>query len=713
MKKTLLFGALIGICHANDGTPITVLPQVSATITHDFNAPKALSTLDNTLLSRADLDSAVRAQAGTFSTIDPNQGTLQINVRGMSGLGRVNTLIDDVPQTFFGVVATSEGEGGFHSSPPSTSSFGTLIDANFLTQATVSRGSASALNANTLIGNANFKTIDISDITQDDHGKMLKIATGNNHTGHSAMAAIANKAHFLNGDLGVLLAISGKNTSTDFRRADGTLASSNDYAPAKTIKPRALMAKLEYASPQSTLKLTKRDYQNNIGGRQIDSRAHTLNLHHATPFFDVAMVIDDTHHHQSLNKNAKYATLQNAQSDNHARYFALNATQKGARVTSTYGITSQINHYTKNADGDDDAKAYTVFAPQGSVGVHGIYWDNAFKIGKFDFELGALHTRARIKGHKPACGKIDGVAIPCFPMGSVDIDKKYRFFGGRLLASYDGTFSPFINFSRTQRVPNVQEMFFNNEAGGSMNPFLRPETATTREIGINIDPKNGFGLKAAYFHTKIKDYIYNESFFLSTDGKLTDNIDDDVLAGFHAKINVNAPNIITTQGVELAAQYQHKLGFLKLAYTGSSSNQPINANSGHQDFGYTAGATDRLPKRTLVGEMGAYIGKFKLSAQMIRHSAATRLRPDYTDFKGEEKLQPLPKNPVITHLYGEYQHSPNLLVRMGLQNAFNKRYIEPLHTQNSNNSQLDDDGNPIFNNEARGRTLTLGIETRF
>ena len=37
--------------------------------------------------------------AGTYTQIDPLQGTISVNIRGMNGLGRVNTMVDGVTQT--------------------------------------------------------------------------------------------------------------------------------------------------------------------------------------------------------------------------------------------------------------------------------------------------------------------------------------------------------------------------------------------------------------------------------------------------------------------------------------------------------------------------------------------------------------------------------------------------------------------------------------
>ena len=39
---------------------------------------------------------------GTYTHIDPGQGAISVNIRGMSGFGRVNTMVDGITQSFYG-----------------------------------------------------------------------------------------------------------------------------------------------------------------------------------------------------------------------------------------------------------------------------------------------------------------------------------------------------------------------------------------------------------------------------------------------------------------------------------------------------------------------------------------------------------------------------------------------------------------------------------
>ena len=88
-------------------------------------------TLNENLQS---LDASLRSMAGTYTQIDPLQGAVNVNVRGMSGLGRVNTMVDGVTQTYFGMAPASYHGGA-------GSSAGALIDPNFLAEVDIDRKS--------------------------------------------------------------------------------------------------------------------------------------------------------------------------------------------------------------------------------------------------------------------------------------------------------------------------------------------------------------------------------------------------------------------------------------------------------------------------------------------------------------------------------------------------------------------------------------------
>ncbi|EAI0411506.1 TonB-dependent receptor, partial [Campylobacter coli] len=150
------------------------------------------------------------------------QGTVQVNIRGMSGFGRVNTMIDGVTQTFYG--SASDDPARFHSQT-GTSAFGAVIDTNFLIGVDVTRGTFEGVGgANALMGSANFKTIGINDIVHDGNifGFLGRFSYGSNGIGPSYMSAVAGKTELENnGYVGALFGYSAKRITQNYTVGGG------------------------------------------------------------------------------------------------------------------------------------------------------------------------------------------------------------------------------------------------------------------------------------------------------------------------------------------------------------------------------------------------------------------------------------------------------------------------------------------------------------
>lgn len=681
------------------------------------------------------LDSVVRALPGSYTFMDTRQGTLQVNVRGATGLGRVNTMIDGVPQTAFGTTATNENGGGFHDGEsPTTSSFGVSIDPNFLVGLDVNRGGQGGSHGiNALMGSANLRTLDVDDIISEDKdwGVRGKYAYGDNKLGHNAMLAGAYRGNLGKGEFGAMLAVSGKNTSTDYKRGDGKLASSNLYAIASTQQPRSHLAKAYYEQDAHRTAVSTRDYSTNIGGRKLGNTAHSLEYAFSpdSRLVHINALASRTKNTQDFNSNAKYFLLDKLSSKNTSDYFDINNTSyfgnHEVQLSSKNGVSYQHNNYQRQANGvDQDNIDHTTFSPTGTQKILSLYTTNTLKKDIYEAELSLTGVRTQFEGHKPACGQVSGVAVPCFPKGEATLSNKHNHLNGKIALSAKPTdyFSPFVSYAHTSRMPNIQEVFFNNEAGGSMNPHLKPETANTYEIGFNtfthglLTDTDTLGIKALYFKSNIKDYIHSQSFYLRTDtGTLTNDINEPTSSDFHAQISINSPNTVTSKGYEVQASYDTGKHFANLSYTHSTSNQPMSINAGHHDFGFTGGAMDKLPEDYWTLSLGTRLldNKLQVGTNLKSFGKNVRLHPDYLDFEGTARFEQMPNAPIVADLFAHYQHSKNLSLRFGVENALDKLYINPSHAYNSNYSQSDSEGNTSFSNYARGRTWTVGVEFLF
>lgn len=113
--------------------------------------------------------------------------------------------------------------------------------------------------------------------------------------------------------------------------------------------------------------------------------------------------------------------------------------------------------------------------------------------------------------------------ITTYPSSELDIDRSY----GQLLPSATVEFKPaewirpYVSYSHSFRPPTINESFFSGSiipangisTTGAPNLALRPETARTWELGVNIlrdgvfTGNDAFRFKASAFHRTIRDYI--------------------------------------------------------------------------------------------------------------------------------------------------------------------------------------------------------------
>lgn len=170
---------------------ISVIANKDTTDT-PFLKPGAKSMRADFRSNPQSIDSIVRSVSGAYTQIDQAQGTLSVNLRSMSGLGRVDTKIDGVKQTAY---TTANDGDGFHGSI-GTSSYGAMIDKNFLTSAEFERGTFSSGGAG-LMGSANFRTISIDDIIENNRptGAIIKHSFGTNGIGPSTMIGVAARVN--------------------------------------------------------------------------------------------------------------------------------------------------------------------------------------------------------------------------------------------------------------------------------------------------------------------------------------------------------------------------------------------------------------------------------------------------------------------------------------------------------------------------------------
>ncbi|PKB21637.1 TonB-dependent receptor domain-containing protein [Janthinobacterium sp. 64] len=684
------------------------------------------------------VDQIVRSMPGTFTQIDPAQGAVSVNIRGLSGLGRVNMMVDGVSQNYYGSAPSSVSHGGVPSSQ-----FGALIDPNFIIGVDVSRGNVvGGDGVNALAGSANFRTIGVDDVvfSGEKNGARTKMSTGNNGVGRSAMLAVAMKnPAFDGGSVGFMAATSASVIGNNYKNAKGVNSEEFGFGYNRYYKqkPKSQLLKLDLKlSDFHALELSARDYRSTFTRRDIHSNDYYVKYHY-TPFselIDLNVVASSSRGNQKYMPEA-LTNFINTNAANRADAIDINNTSSfklaGGDALVTVGGKLMRNKYSKhveslvddpdNPDANQQSIENNTFGPEGVQKISSLYAGLQYNRGMVQVNAGLNTTHFDLTGHKPACD----LRVQCFPQGASNIALKEHGINPSLLVSAQVApwFQPFASAERTMRGPNPQEVFFSNDGGASMNPFLKGERASTYQLGFNsslhglLSKNDVLNFKALYFKSKIDGYITSQSFLVCDSGRKCNiaevlandwkNVDDYVTNMY---IYINSATPVYSRGWELEAQYQLGPAYARLSYTRETTRQPTSIASAW--FG--AADISELPSVYYNLDVGTRLLDNKLEVgAILKHTGSNRrLSPDNEadEATGEVLKADNPKIPAVIDLYASWQVSKNLFLRLSVQNAMNKDFSEALNRLNSMPSQSQDN-TPL--STARGRTYVAGLEYRF
>ncbi|WP_350305318.1 TonB-dependent receptor domain-containing protein [Photorhabdus viridis] len=687
------------------------------------------------------VDSILRSMPGTYTQIDPGQGTVSVNIRGLSGFGRVNMMVDGVSQSFYGTSPTSPAHGTTYSQ------FGAIIDPNFIVGIDVNRGQSDGSDSvNALVGSANFRTIGVDDVifAGNSLGIRTKVNYGNNGIGHNGMIAVAGKTSAFNseGSIGAMLAVSGHSIDAHYKNGDGVL--SDEFATNESFKqkPNSQLIKINIKpSDFHDMELSGRNYHNKFTRRHIDSRDVYLKYNYApfSEWIDIKLLASTSEGTQRYEGDSLYKLL-NSNAKNRSDAIDISNISRfgygdtdfeltfGSKLMKTeYSRTTNSVYSGKGQDAeerkkyektDSEVKENNVFAPSGKQDIASIYGGLKISRGIYRADISFNYMDYSVKGHKPACD----LRIPCFPQWETELDLKQRGFNPGVLLSAEiiPEFQPFVSYARSMRAPNIQEIFYSNEGGGSMNPFLKGETSDTYQIGFNsfrpdlIVKGDTFRLKASWYQSKIKDYILSEIWLICGNRKTCradSSVDyDTVDPNIKMYIYHNSLTPVKISGYEISADYDAGIFYSKLAYSWQKTRQPTSAATAH--FG--ADPVSQLPDSFMILDTGVRLfdEKVRVGAIVKYTGDSHRLDPDQynVDDDGRVILQKEPKIPTIVDLYSDYQINKNVLLKFSVQNLANKNYSEALNRANSSPLMIEQTSSM---QTARGRTYIAGAEIRF
>ncbi|WP_438271929.1 TonB-dependent receptor domain-containing protein [Serratia quinivorans] len=674
------------------------------------------------------VDSILRSMPGTYTQIDPGQGSVSVNIRGMSGFGRVNTMVDGITQNYYGSSPSDAAHGGLP-----TSQFGALIDPNFIVGVDVARGNATgSAGVNALAGSANFRTIGVDDVVFSDNpfGVRTKFSVGNNGIGRSGMIAVGGKtgAFGEGGSLGAMAAISGSSITSNYKNGSGF--DSEEFNVDKTYRqnPKSQLFKVDIKPDAfNSIELSARTYQNKITRRHIDSNDFYIKYHYA-PFselIDFNLTASTSRGEQKFMSD-NMAGFSDSTAKNISDALDVNNTSRFSLqevdFAFSYGGKLIRNEYKKRASGLVTDEGQAESSPVGIAGKQniaslysGLQLNYGIWQGNFDLNYSAYD----ISGYKPACDE----RVACFPQGASNINLKEHGFNPAVMLSAQVTpwLQPFVSYNKSMRGPNIQEVFFANSGGQSMNPFLKGETAETYQAGFNANAhdllfkQDSFQLKAVYFESKIKNYISSQSYMVCSNRQKCNRAQTSQEEWDNADVNVamtmysNSYEPVRSRGVEVEAMYDAGFAYTKLSLSKEHTSQPTNQAS--NVFG--AGDISELPELYFTLDTGVRLLDEKLTlGGLVKYTGkAVRLSPDSDVDENEQLLkEPAPHIPTVIDLYSTYQFNRNLLLKFSVQNLMDKDYSDALNKMNAMPSQSRD-FSPT--NTARGRTYIFGGEVRF
>lgn len=560
-------------------------------------------------------------------------------------------------------------------------------------------------------------------------------------------------------------------------------------------KIKSNMVKVEFLNDNNMLNLSFRNLENKIWSRKIDSKSYQLNYtytNNANMDLNFIAAFNDTK--QLYKAGAEISgkeLIDDIKTKNRSASFDVSDTFrneiKDAQIETTIGLNKQNVSYSKNRhpyeiiwfddyaerlrkgkntkeellkglledpdpyifgdyrklepDGAMHGFRANTFQPDGKQDFFSIYANNSVQkdIYRLDFSINSL--KYNYQGKYSKCVE-EGSCTD----GEIWVDDT----GKRTAINYSGAFSaeihdlfmPFISYSKSERVPNIQELYFSQQTIHGIQNGLKNEKAKTWQLGFNGFKsdllKNGdvFGFKTLYYNTKIKNYIHTVAI-----PKIGDSDDPDYQPFPHLEFN-NYNKVVKKRGIEVEFTYDGGFFYTNLAYSRQFTTQPTSFSdvsagvvpppsvrelflTGHgitrvselpKDYGFLDTGFRFFGEKLILGNKIKYYGPSKKA--VYKDEENLPIMPEHTrKQKFIRYTETIEKQPLIYDMYVSYEPIKNLTIKAEVQNVFDKKYIDPLDSNNDAASQrtysMVNGERTFLNNFARGRTAVLSLSYRY
>ncbi|RFO12467.1 TonB-dependent receptor [Haemophilus influenzae] len=598
-----------------------------------------------------------------------------------------------------------------------------------------------------------------------------------------------------------------QNGNDGIKETDKSFERNKDQYSVAPIEPGSLQSrsrshllKFEYSDDHHTLGAQIRTLDNKIGSRKIENRNYQVNYNfNNNSYLDLNLMAAHNIGKTIYPKGGFFASWQVADkliAKNVANIVDINNSHtfllpKEIDLKTTLGFNYFTNEYSKNRfpeelslfykDDSHDQGLYSfsnsgrysgskgllpqrsvILQPSGKQKFKTVYFDTALSKGIYHLNYSVNFTHYAFNGeyvgYKNTAGKINE------PILHKSGHKKAFNHSATLSAELSDYFMPFFTYSRTHRMPNIQEMFFSQVSDAGVNTALKPEQSDTYQLGFNTYKKGLFtqddvlGIKLVGYRSFIKNYIHNVYGDWSRDGIMPEWAK---LNGFRLTIaHQNYQPIVKKSGAELELNYDMGSFFANLSYAYQRTNQPTNYadasprpnNASKEDIlkqGYGLSRITMLPKdygrlelgtrwfdqKLTLGIAARYYGKSKRATTQEEYINGSRYEENTTNdriYYAIKKTEDIKKQPIILDLHVSYEPIKDLIIKAEVQNLLDKRYVDPLDAGNDAASQryysslndsicskkadICEDGGKdktVLYNFARGRTYILSLNYKF
>lgn len=583
------------------------------------------------------------------------------------------------------------------------------------------------------------------------------------------------------------------------KKTDESFERNKDQYSVAPIEPGSLQSrsrshllKFEYGDDHHTLGAQIRTLDNKIGSRKIENRNYQVNYNfNNNSYLDLNLMAAHNIGKTIYPKGGFFAGWQVADkliTKNVANIVDINNSHtfllpKEIDLKTTLGFNYFTNEYSKNRfpeelslfynDASHDRGNYShlgrlsgakgllpqrsvILQPSGKQKFKTVYFDTALSKGIYhlNYSVNFIHYAFN--------GEYVGYENGAEPILHKSGHKKAFNHSATLSAELSDYFMPFFTYSRTHRMPNIQEMFFSQVSDAGVNTALKPEQSDTYQLGFNTYKKGLFtqddvlGIKLVGYRSFIKNYIHNVYGVWWRNGVVPDWADTN---GFKFTIaHQNYKPIVKKSGAELEINYDMGRFFANFSYAYQRTNQPTNYadasprpnNASKEDIlkqGYGLSRVSMLPKdygrlelgtrwfdqKLTLGLAARYYGKSKratIEEEYINGSHFELKTTKDRNYYAVKKTEDIKKQPIILDLHVSYEPIKDLIIKAEVQNLLDKRYVDPLDAGNDAASQryysslndsickgntCEDGGKDktVLYNFARGRTYILSLNYKF